>query len=65
MDTVSSSTEAAVEEQLLRDKRDEMLALYVKRLRSQAKDAVKVDESYVQELKSDGGAGSEEDEDEN
>jgi hypothetical protein len=58
---------AAVEEQLLRSKRDEALALYVKRLRSQAKDAVKIDESYVQELKSDGGAGgpSDEDEDEN
>jgi peptidyl-prolyl cis-trans isomerase D len=58
---------STIEEQLLRDKRDEALALYVKRLRAQAKDAVKVDESYVQELKSDGGAGgsSDEDEDEN
>jgi peptidyl-prolyl cis-trans isomerase D len=58
---------ASVEDQLLRTKRDEALALYVKRLRSQAKDAIKIDESYVQELKSDGGAGgnSDEDEDEN
>jgi peptidyl-prolyl cis-trans isomerase D len=58
---------ASVEDQLLRGKRDEALALYVKRLRSQAKDAVKIDESYVQELKSDGGASgnSDEDEDEN
>jgi peptidyl-prolyl cis-trans isomerase D len=58
---------ASVEEQLLRDKRDEALAFYVKRLRSQAKDVIKIDESYIQELRNDGGAGgnSDEDEDEN
>jgi peptidyl-prolyl cis-trans isomerase D len=55
----------AVEEVLVREKRDEALSLYVKRLRSQAKDAVKIDESYVQELKTDGGAGGDEDEEEN
>ena len=48
---------------LLRSKRDEALSLYVKRLREQAKDDVKVDDNYVQEAKPDGGT-STEDEDE-
>jgi peptidyl-prolyl cis-trans isomerase D len=55
----------AFEEELLRAKRDEALSLYVKRLREQAKADLKVDESYVQEARVDGGAGSAiEDEDE-
>lgn len=54
----------ALEQELLRAKRDEALALYVRRLRTQAKDAVKIDESYVQETKVDGGPSSvDEDED--
>ncbi|HEY8040563.1 MAG TPA: peptidylprolyl isomerase [Polyangiaceae bacterium] len=53
------------EQELLRAKRDEALALFVRRLREQAKDDIKVDESYIQEAKVDGGAGSaNEDEDE-
>ena len=54
------------EDELLRMKRDEALSLYVRRLRSQAKDDVKVDEGYVQEAKVDGGSssGSTEEEDE-
>lgn len=47
----------ALEQELLRAKRDEALALYVRRLRAQAKDAVKIDESYVQEARADGGPG--------
>jgi parvulin-like peptidyl-prolyl isomerase len=51
------------EAELLIAKRDEALSLYVKRLREQAKDDVKIDESYIQEAKVDGGAGpAEEDE---
>jgi parvulin-like peptidyl-prolyl isomerase len=46
----------AFEQELVRAKRDEALALYVKRLREHAKDTVKVDESYVQEARVDGGA---------
>lgn len=52
------------EEELLRGKRDEALSLYVKRLRDQAKSDVKVEESFVQEPKVDGGSGANEDEDE-
>jgi hypothetical protein len=52
----------ALEEDLVRAKRDEALSLYVKRLRDQAKDDVKVDESYIQEAKVDGGSGAEDDE---
>ena len=52
------------EDELLRMKRDEALSLYVKRLREQAKDDVKVDEAYVQEAKVDGGSSSPEEEDE-
>jgi peptidyl-prolyl cis-trans isomerase D len=52
-------------QELERAKRDEALSLYVKRLREQAKDDIKVDASFVQEMKVDGGASSSsEDEDE-
>jgi peptidyl-prolyl cis-trans isomerase D len=52
-------------QELVRAKRDEALSLYVKRLREQAKDDVKIDQSFVQEAKVDGGASSSsEDEDE-
>jgi peptidyl-prolyl cis-trans isomerase D len=52
------------EEGLLRTKRDEALSLYVTRLRDQAKNDIKVEESYVQETKADGGTSASEDEDE-
>ncbi len=53
-----------MQEELLRQKRDEALSLYVKRLREQAKDDIKVEEAYVQEAKVDGGtSGEPEDED--
>jgi hypothetical protein len=55
---------ATFEQDLVRAKRDEALCLYVKRLREQAKDAIKIDESFVQEAKVDGGAGSATDEEE-
>jgi peptidyl-prolyl cis-trans isomerase D len=48
--------------ELLRAKRDEALALYVRRLRQAAKTDIKIDESFVQEVKTDGGAGSASDE---
>ncbi len=52
-------------QELVRSKRDEALSLYVRRLREQAKDDIKVDPSFVQEAKVDGGAtSSSEDEDE-
>jgi peptidyl-prolyl cis-trans isomerase D len=54
----------AFEESLLRDKRDEALSLYVKRLRDQAKGDIKIEESYVTEPKVDGGSSAPEDEDE-
>ncbi len=50
------------EEDLLRAKRDEALSLYVKRLREQAKADIKVDASYIDEPRVDGGAGSASDE---
>ncbi len=50
------------EEQLVGTKRDEALSLYVKRLREQAKDVIKIDSSYVQEIAIDGGAGGADDE---
>jgi peptidyl-prolyl cis-trans isomerase D len=51
------------ERDLLAAKRDEALGLYVKRLRDQAKDDVKIDESYIREASVDGGtAPDEEDE---
>jgi parvulin-like peptidyl-prolyl isomerase len=52
------------EGELVRAKRDEALSLYVKKLREQAKDDVKEDESYTAEAKTDGGTSNEEDEDE-
>jgi len=55
---------ATFEQELMRNKRDEALCLYVKRLREQAKDAIKIDESFVQEAKVDGGAGGATDEEE-
>ena len=49
-------------QQLVMAKRDEAMSLYVKRLRDQAKDDVKIEESYIQEARTDGGAGSPADE---
>jgi peptidyl-prolyl cis-trans isomerase D len=54
----------AFEAGLLRDKRDEALSLYVKRLRDQAKSDIKIEESFIQEAKVDGGSSANEDEDE-
>jgi len=54
---------ASFQQELLSAKRDEALSLYVRRLRDQAKDDVKIDDSYIQEAKVDGGAATE-DEDE-
>jgi peptidyl-prolyl cis-trans isomerase D len=52
-------------QEIVRTKRDEALSLYVRRLREQAKDDIKIDSSFVQEAKVDGGASSSgEDEDE-
>jgi peptidyl-prolyl cis-trans isomerase D len=50
------------EQDLVRGKRDEVLALYVRRLREQAKDSIKIDTSYIQEARADGGTSSESDE---
>jgi peptidyl-prolyl cis-trans isomerase D len=52
------------EQELVRAKRDEAMSLYVKRLREQAKDAIKVDESYIQEASADGGTSGTDEEDE-
>ncbi len=53
------------QDELARAKRDETLSLYVKRLREQAKDDIKVEDAYIQEAKGDGGTSSApEDEDE-
>ena len=50
---------------LLAGKRAEELAMHVRRLREQAKDQIKVDESYIADLKGDGGTqGTGEDEEE-
>jgi peptidyl-prolyl cis-trans isomerase D len=49
-------------QELLRSKRDEALALYVRRLRQAAKTDIKIDDSLVQEIKPDGGAGGASDE---
>jgi peptidyl-prolyl cis-trans isomerase D len=54
--------QATVEEDLLRAKRDEALALYVKQLRDRAKGDIKIDPSYVEEAGADGGAGGGSDE---
>jgi len=51
-----------VEQDLTRAKRDEAMALYVKGLREKAKDSIKIDESYVREIRVDGGAESDDDE---
>jgi peptidyl-prolyl cis-trans isomerase D len=51
---------ANFEQQLLGAKRDEALSLYVRRLREQAKDDIKVEDSYIQETKVDGGSATEE-----
>jgi peptidyl-prolyl cis-trans isomerase D len=51
------------EQELVRAKRDEALSMYVKRLREQAKDDIKIDDNYIQEAKVDGGSATE-DEDE-
>ncbi len=54
---------ATFQEELVRMKRDEALSLYVRRLRDQARNDVKIDEAYVQEARADGGAApAEEDE---
>ncbi|HEY4013740.1 MAG TPA: peptidylprolyl isomerase [Polyangiaceae bacterium] len=53
---------AAVEEDLLRAKRDEAMALYVKQLRERAKGDIKIDPSYIEEVGADGGAGGANDE---
>lgn len=52
----------AFEDELLRAKRDEVLSLYVRRLRDQAKGDIKIDTSYVDEARVDGGTGSAADE---
>lgn len=53
-----------IEADLLAQKRDEALSLYVKRLRDRARDDIKIDEAYIQEARGDGGASGEpEDED--
>jgi peptidyl-prolyl cis-trans isomerase D len=49
---------------LLAAKRAEAMSLHVKRLRDQAKDQIKIDESYIAELRTDAGVESPEDEDE-
>jgi peptidyl-prolyl cis-trans isomerase D len=55
---------ASFEKDMLGAKRDEALGLYVRRLREQAKDDIKIDESYTQEAKADGGTSATDDEDE-
>jgi peptidyl-prolyl cis-trans isomerase D len=54
----------AFEDDLVRAKRDDALARYVKRLREKAKEAIKIDESYVQEGKGGSGSGAPADDDE-
>jgi hypothetical protein len=49
-------------QELLRSKRDEALALHVRRLRQAAKTDIKIDDSLVVEVKPDGGAGGASDE---
>jgi peptidyl-prolyl cis-trans isomerase D len=50
------------EDNMLAAKRVEALALYVKRLRDAAKDAIKIDERFIDEQKGDGGTTTDEDE---
>jgi len=52
------------EQTLLAAKRAEELSMHVKRLREQAKDQIKIDESYIADLKGDGGATGEDEEEE-
>ncbi|HEX3771456.1 MAG TPA: peptidylprolyl isomerase [Polyangiaceae bacterium] len=57
--------DTVIRAELVANKRDEALSLYVRRLREQAKDDIKIDSSFVQEAKVDGGAsGGPDDEDE-
>jgi len=55
---------ANFQDELARIKRDEALSLYVKRLREQAKDDIKVEDAYIQEAKADGGTSGSANEDE-
>jgi peptidyl-prolyl cis-trans isomerase D len=55
---------AIFQDELVRAKRDEALSLYVKRLREQAKDDIKVEDAYIQEAKADGGTSGSANEDE-
>jgi peptidyl-prolyl cis-trans isomerase D len=55
---------ANFQDELVRAKRDEALSLYVKRLREQAKDDIKVEDAYIQEAKADGGTSGSANEDE-
>jgi peptidyl-prolyl cis-trans isomerase D len=55
---------SAFVEEMVRAKRAEALALYVKRLREQAKDAIKIDSSIIEESRPDGGAPTANDEEE-
>jgi hypothetical protein len=50
--------------QILSSKQAEALSLYVKRLREAAKNDIKIDEQYVKEASADGGASSQDEEDE-
>jgi hypothetical protein len=52
------------EQTLLNGKRAEALALHVNRLRELAKDQIKIDESYIADLKGDGGVGQTDDDEE-
>lgn len=54
---------AVVEAELLGLKRDEAMSFYVKHLREQAKDDIKVDDQYIQEARPDGGASDPDDDD--
>jgi peptidyl-prolyl cis-trans isomerase D len=51
----------AFQQDMVQTKRDEALALYVKRLREKAKDGIKIDSTYIEESKP--GSNNEEDED--
>jgi peptidyl-prolyl cis-trans isomerase D len=47
---------------LLAAKKAEALSLHVKRLRDEAKDEIKIDQTYIAELRGDGGVGEDDDE---
>jgi peptidyl-prolyl cis-trans isomerase D len=51
------ATNTQILPELLAAKRDEALSLYVRRLRDQAKNDIKIEASFIQETKADGGAG--------